>query len=139
MSQLIKKTVNVRLLSTIRHPNVAEEKFDVQTVGELTIKGAQPYLVYEEIQNEKAVKTTVKLHKESALIMRSGGVKMRLPFQIGELQNGSYDTEYGTLMIITNTKKLDFTNGHFQVEYELLVNEEVAGTYTLELIYTEAN
>ncbi|MFJ8067181.1 DUF1934 domain-containing protein [Psychrobacillus sp. NPDC096426] len=138
MSQPIKKTVNVRLRSTIRHPNVAAETFDIQATGELTLKGAQPYLVYEEMQNEKAVKTTVKLNSDSALILRSGGVKMRLPFIKGELQTGSYDSGYGIMMITTNTKQLDFEDGHFLVEYELLINEEIAGTYTLELIYTEA-
>ncbi|MEK4484558.1 DUF1934 domain-containing protein [Psychrobacillus sp. FSL H8-0484] len=138
MSQPLKKSVNVRLLSTIKHPDIAKESFDMQTTGVLTLKGEQPYLVYEEMQNEKAVRTTVKLDNNSALILRSGGVKMRLPFQLGELQTGSYDTGYGTMMITTNTTQLQFEDGHFQVEYELLINEEVAGTYTLELIYTEA-
>ena len=139
MSQSLKKQVNVHLLSTIRHPDSEKETFDIKTTGELTIKGNQPYLVYEEIQDEKNVKTTVKLGGQSALILRSGGVKMRLPFAIGELQTGSYEAVYGTLMITTNTTHLHFAEGHFQVEYELIINEEVAGTYTLELIYTEAN
>ncbi|WP_391119881.1 DUF1934 domain-containing protein [Psychrobacillus sp. L3] len=139
MSQPIKKRVNIRLLSTIRHPDVEKETFDIQTTGELIFKGNQPYLVYEEVQYEKVVRTTVKLGGKTALIMRSGGVKMRLPFENGELQKGSYDTVYGTMMIITDTKHLHFEDGQFQVEYELLINDEVAGTYTLELIYTEAN
>ena len=139
MSQPIKKSVNVRLLSTIKHTDTAAETLDIQTTGELTIKGEQPYLVYEELQNEQAVKTTVKLNNDSALILRSGGVKMRLPFVKGELQTGSYDSGYGAMMITTNTKQLQFGNGNFRVEYELLINEEVVGTYTLELIYTEAN
>lgn len=139
MSQPIKKIVNVRLLSTIKHPETVAETFDIQTTGELTIKGEQPYLVYEEMQNEKVVKTTVKLNSDSALILRSGGVKMRLPFVKGELQTGNYDSGYGVMMITTNTKQLKFEDGHFHVEYELLINEEIAGTYTLELIYTEAN
>ena len=46
---------------------------------------------------------------------------------------------YGTLMITTNTTHLHFEDGYFHVEYELLINDEVAGTYTLELIYTEAD
>ena len=139
MSQPIKKSVNVRLLSTIKHTDTAAETLDIQTTGELTIKGEQPYLVYEELQNEQAVKTTVKLNNDSALILRSGGVKMRLPFVKGELQTGSYDSGYGAMMITTNTKQLQFEDGNFLVEYELLINEEVVGTYTLELIYTEAN
>ena len=139
MSQPIKKIVNIHIQSTIQHPAAALETFDHQTTGELTIKGNQPYLVYEETQNDKAVKTTVKLNGDSALIMRSGGVKMRLPFVKEELQTGSYDPGYGTIMITTNTKQLQFEDGNFRVEYELLINEEVVGTYTLELIYTEAN
>ena len=138
MTPALRKTVNIRLVSTIRHPNVQLETINIETKGTLTLKGNQYYLVYEEVQDEKVIRTTVKLSGKTALILRSGGVKMRLPFERGELQTGSYDTQYGTLMITTNTKQLHFEEGHFQVEYELIINDEVAGTYTLELIYTEA-
>lgn len=138
MSTPLQKTVNIRLVSTIRHPNVQEETINIETKGTLTLKGKQYYLVYEEMQDQKITRTTVKLGGQTALILRSGGVKMRLPFERGELQTGSYDTQYGTIIITTNTKHLHFDDGHFQVEYELIINEEVAGTYTLELIYTEA-
>ena len=138
MSTPLQKTVNIRLVSTIRHPNVQEETINIEIKGTLTLKGEQYYLVYEEMQDQKKTRTTVKLGGQTALILRSGGVKMRLPFERGELQTGSYDTQYGTLIITTNTKHLHFDDGHFQVEYELIINEEVAGTYTLELIYTEA-
>jgi len=138
MSQPLKTAVNVRLITVIRHPDVAEETFDLQTTGVLTLKGEQSYLVYEEMQDDKTVRTTVKLSSESSMIMRSGGVKMRLPFVPGEFQTGSYDTGYGTLIITTNTTNLHFEDGHFRVEYELIINEEVTGTYTLELIYSEA-
>ncbi|MCZ8538938.1 DUF1934 domain-containing protein [Psychrobacillus psychrodurans] len=138
MSTPLQKTVNIRLVSTIRHPNVQEETINIEIKGTLILKGKQYYLVYEEMQDQKITRTTVKLGGQTALILRSGGVKMRLPFERGELQTGSYDTQYGTIIINTNTKHLHFDDGHFQVEYELIINEEVAGTYTLELIYTEA-
>jgi uncharacterized beta-barrel protein YwiB (DUF1934 family) len=138
MSTPLQKTVNIRLVSTIRHPNVQEETINIEIKGTLTLKGKQYYLVYEEMQDQQITRTTVKLGGQTALILRSGGVKMRLPFERGELQTGSYDTQYGTIIITTNTKHLHFGDGHFQVEYELIINEEVAGTYTLELIYTEA-
>jgi len=138
MSTPIQRTVNIQLVSAIRHPNVQEETVNIKTKGTLTLKGNQYYLVYEEVQDEKSIRTTVKLGGNSALILRSGGVKMRLPFERGELQTGSYDTQYGTMIITTDTKHLYFEEGHFQVEYELNINNEVAGTYTLELTYTEA-
>ncbi|MEK4082903.1 DUF1934 domain-containing protein [Psychrobacillus sp. FSL K6-1415] len=138
MSTPLQKTVNIRLVSTIRHPNVQEETINIEIKGTLTLKGEQYYLVYEEMQDQKITRTIVKLGGQTALILRNGGVKMRLPFERGELQTGSYDTQYGTIIITTKTKHLHFDDGHFQVEYELIINEEVAGTYTLELIYTEA-
>ncbi len=138
MSQPTQKTVNVHLLSSIQHPDIPKETIELHTTGELTIKGGQPYLVYEELQNEKNVRTTVKLNEEAALILRSGGVKMRLPFQIGEHQTGSYDSGFGSMMIMTNTKQLTFSEGQFKVEYELIVQEEVVGTYLIQLTYSEA-
>jgi len=138
MSTPLQKTVNIQIVSTIRHPNVHEETINIATHGTLTLKGKQYYLVYEEVQDEKVIRTTVKLSGQNGLILRSGGVKMRLPLEPGELQTGSYETQYGTMIITTNTKHLHFEVGRFQVEYELIINEEVAGTYTLELTYTEA-
>lgn len=138
MSTPVQKTVKVQLVSTIRHPNVQEETINIKTKGILTLRGEQNYLVYEESQNEKTIRTTVKLSGQNALILRSGGVKMRLPLERGEFQTGSYETQYGTMIITTNTKHLHFEVGRFQVKYELIINEEVAGTYTLELTYTEA-
>ena len=48
MSTSLQKTVNIRLVSTIRHPNVQEETINIETKGTLTLKGKQYYLVYEE-------------------------------------------------------------------------------------------
>ncbi len=61
------------------------------------------YLRYEEVLDGKSIRTTVRMNDDKALILRSGGVNMRLPFNVQMKENGHYDTEVGTLPIITKT------------------------------------
>ena len=71
----------------------------------------------------KDVNTTVKMGETEALVMRSGGVNMRLPFIKDAEQTGSYESEYGMLMVTTKTRQMTFEknehDGNFVVQYDL--------------------
>ncbi len=68
---------------------------------------------------------------------------MRLPFLENEEQTGSYESEYGVLMVLTNTRKISFekneNDGNFVVQYDLTVSGQPVGEYTLEFHYTEGS
>ena len=137
MSQQVK----VRLKTTIQQPHEEPETYELWASGLLYNKGSNYYLKYEEIQEEQTIKTTVKMGESEALVLRSGGVKMRLPFLIDMEQIGSYESEYGSLMIHTKTHQMTFEkneqDGHFIVQYDFIVSGQPVGEYTLEFHYTE--
>ncbi|MGE6487288.1 DUF1934 domain-containing protein [Paenisporosarcina sp. NPDC076898] len=135
--------VKVRLKTTIRQPNEEPEIYELWASGTFIEKGETTYLKYTEVQEDKDVNTTVKMGDTKALVMRSGGINMRLPFIKDAEQTGSYESEYGMLMVTTNTHQMTFEknehDGHFVVQYDLHVSGEPVGEYTLEFHYTEGS
>lgn len=138
---VMSQQVKVRLKTTIQQPNEEPEIYELWASGLLFEKGTHSYLKYEEVQEEQTIKTTVKMGSREALILRSGGVNMRLPFLLHTDQIGSYESEYGSLMVNTKTRDIVFENnkqdGHFIVQYELMMSGQSVGEYTLEFHYTE--
>lgn len=135
--------VKVRLKTTIRQPNEEPEVYELWATGTLIEKDKTAYLKYAEVQEDKDVNTTVKMGETEALVLRSGGINMRLPFIKDSEQTGSYDSEYGMLMVTTNTRQMTFEqnehDGHFVVQYDLDVSGQPVGEYTLEFHYTEGS
>ncbi|MGG3448982.1 MULTISPECIES: DUF1934 domain-containing protein [Bacillaceae] len=116
------------------------ETFELSLFGRLFKKGGSTFLKYDEVQDEGVVHTIVKLAEESALILRSGALKMRMIFEQGEQLNGSYESQYGTLLITTDTT--DFTHeindigtGRALLTYRLLMQGDPVGTYTMNIHY----
>ena len=137
------KQVKVKLKTTIRQPNEEPEIYELWATGSLINKGDHDYLKYEEVQEETTINTTVKMGEREALVLRSGGLNMRLPFFLNAEQMGSYASEYGMLMVKTTTHRLTYdkkdNEGMFVVQYELDVSGEPVGEYILEFHYTEGS
>lgn len=64
------------------------------------------YLRYDEVQQDmQNVHTILKWSPEEVFIMRSGPIKMRQRFRKDLMTVGSYESQYGTLQMLTTTKK----------------------------------
>jgi len=135
------KQVKVKLKTTIQQPNEQPEIYELWVTGTYIEKGESAYLKYEEVQDDKKINTIVKMGETEALILRSGGVKMRLPLLKETEQTGSYESEYGVLMVKTMTRKIMFEknkhDGQFVVQYDLNISGQSVGEYTLEFQYME--
>ncbi|QBP42138.1 DUF1934 domain-containing protein [Paenisporosarcina antarctica] len=135
------KQVKVKLKTTIQQPNEQPEIYELWVTGTYIEKGESAYLKYEEVQDDKNIKTIVKMGETEALILRSGGINMRLPLVKETEQTGSYESEYGVLMVKTMTRKIMFEknkqDGQFIVQYDLNVSGQSVGEYTLEFHYME--
>lgn len=141
MANEVRSQVNIKLISTI-HPSDGEsESYEMWLKGQLLEKAGSLYLKYEEVQEDKTIRTTMKLGQEKALIMRAGAVNMRLPLNIIEQQMGHYESEFGSMPLVIDTKKMTFTKqavgGDFHVQYDLLMGGQSVGNYTLDITFTE--
>src|SRR4051812_43484707 len=94
------KNVKIKLISTILPTGGESESYELWLQGSFIQKTDNLYLRYEEVLDGKSIRTTVRMNLDKALILRSGGVTMRLPFNLQMQENGHYDTELGALPIV---------------------------------------
>jgi uncharacterized beta-barrel protein YwiB (DUF1934 family) len=119
------------------------ESFELVTFGRFFRKGANFYLLYEEeLMDVGKIKTSVKFSEESAVILRSGAVNMRLAFQRNRKMKGHYQSPYGTMDAMTDTKKLTHEQnnekeGNLHLLYDFMMQEDHAGTYQMDISYKE--
>ncbi|HYK73304.1 MAG TPA: DUF1934 domain-containing protein [Pseudoneobacillus sp.] len=119
-----------------------KETFELVTFGRYYSKGQSSYLLYEEVMDVGNIKTSVKFSDGEAVILRSGALNMRLVFKKDHLMRGHYETPYGAMEMLTNTKKIGHVpssekDGVLDLLYELTTQGEVAGTYHMEITYKE--
>ncbi|KMY55702.1 hypothetical protein AC623_18635 [Bacillus sp. FJAT-27231] len=132
--------VNIHLTTSIEHEG-EREMFELMLSGEFQEKNGSYFLKYTEVQEEGTIQTVVKFSDKGAVILRSGAVKMRLPFNEKEPMNGSYTSPHGTLAMLTKTNKLSHSHtysesqleGTLQLDYHLLMQGTAVGAYTMEL------
>ena len=136
--------VKIKLNSTILPIDGEEESYEMWLDGAFVKKSGKNYLRYVEQLEDKEIRTTVKMGNEQALILRGGGVKMRLPFNVIQEEIGEYETQFGALPIVTKTQHLNYDyeedncmSGHFKVQYDLIISGQSVGKYKLEIQYSE--
>ncbi|MED3623826.1 YwiB family protein [Neobacillus thermocopriae] len=129
--------VKIKVKTTIDR----EETIELLVFGRFFRKENASFLQYDEVMEEGTVKTIVKWTKEEVLILRSGAIKMRLPFQLNRKLNGRYQMPFGVFQTTTLARKLDFSfeknKGQLHIVYDFEMQGEPAGTYQLEISFQE--
>lgn len=133
--------VKINLVSSIIPAEGDAETYELWLQGSFIEKAGTHYLRYEEVQDDKTIRTVVKLTNEQSYIMRSGGVTMRLPLNVVQKERGRYESAYGTLPLVIKTHQLSYEQqeqgGQFKTKYDLIMDGSTVGNYTLEIKYTE--
>lgn len=136
------KPVTMTISTSIVQSGVKDE-YTTGANGFFYKKGSGVYLQYEEVSEEGSIRTILKMGRGEALLLRSGSVKMRMPFRLGEETRGSYNTQYGTLPVSAVTDKLaqaireNGRGGMFMLKYDLQIAGAPAGTYSLAITFEE--
>ncbi|MCM3093943.1 MULTISPECIES: DUF1934 domain-containing protein [unclassified Cytobacillus] len=123
----------------------SKETFELTAFGRYYIKDSARFLQYDEVMEEGTVKTIIKMSDTDGLILRSGAVKMRLPFRMNKKLRGSYETPYGVFEMGTVTKRMvhqyddKSSEGSIDILYDLKMQGSQAGTYHLAITFEEEN
>ena len=133
----MQKNMNIKLTTIIRQPDVEEQVLELLSQGTLTVKNNRSYLQYDEQQEDLTIRTTVKISENEAVIMRSGGLQMRLPFLLHKEQTGNLTNEQGSFMLTTTAHELSISSTRFLVRYDLAMGAAHAGEYEMEIQFTE--
>lgn len=144
MSNVSAQQVPVKIhVTTQIHNGNNKESIEWIGFGQYLEKDNSKYIKYEEIIEEGTIKTIIKVSENEGLILRSGAVKMRLPFVLNKQQNGSYDSPYGVFQLVTNTKRItlelynDQTSGMLDLLYDLKMQGNKNGTYHMTIVFKE--
>ncbi|WP_339175097.1 DUF1934 domain-containing protein [Solibacillus sp. FSL R5-0691] len=138
------KTVKIKLVSSIIPTEGELEQYEMWLEGSCIEKGNSHYLRYEEVQEDMQIQTTIKLNKSNSFIMRKGGVNMRLPLNPDLRENGHYESQFGSLPLVTDTHQLaievvqsEKVSGQFKTQYDLIISGNSVGHYKLDIEFTE--
>lgn len=136
-------SVKIKLISSIIPTEGEVETYEMWLQGSFIERAGTHYLRYEEVQDDKKIRTVVKLTSDQSYIMRSGGVSMRLPLNPAQKEQGRYESTYGTIPLVTKTHQLSYEKqqqgGQFKTQYDLIMAGNTVGNYTLEINYTEVH
>jgi uncharacterized beta-barrel protein YwiB (DUF1934 family) len=111
--------------------------------GRFYQKDIASFLQYEEEAAEGSIRTIVKLAEAEALILRSGAVKMRMPFSLNKELQGSYELPFGKFETAAVAKKIEHSynaksgEGYIDLLYDFFMQGNPAGTYHLEITFKE--
>lgn len=142
MTADVQTPVKIHLTTKIRLDG-EEDTFEMILFGYYYRKKNAVFLKYDEVQEEGTVHTLVKVDDEEATIFRKGIINMRMKFRLNEQKDGSHASEYGSLLLSTDTKKLalqeraDKCEGTINLGYDLYMQGTHAGKYDMEIQYRE--
>jgi uncharacterized beta-barrel protein YwiB (DUF1934 family) len=133
--------VKVSVQTTISNGG-EQEVYELVTFGQFFQKGNSTYLRYEELMDEGKINTSVKFSGDDAVILRSGAINMRLAFKLNHMMRGHYESPYGTMETLTETKALNHQlnsdgEGKIHFLYDFTIHGDPAGTYNMEIRYKE--
>lgn len=124
------KRVLVSVKSVQRDMDGKDTVVELISPGTSHEKGSAQYVRYEEssVTGLDGVKTTIKIHDNSIVLLRTGAVNMRHQYVRGEEREAVYETPYGDLHMAVNTHELtvDFHDGvgHVHLGYDISVEGE---------------
>lgn len=119
------------------------EAYELITFGTKFQKNSSFYLQYTEESEAGKIQTTVKYKDNEILLLRNGATKMRQLFREGEATNGHYESLYGMLTLLTETKSAKHQwnektkEGRFEISYQMQMQGAEPGQYEMTLIYKE--
>ena len=124
------KRVLVSVKSVQRDMDGKDTVVELISPGTSHKKGNTQYVRYEEssVTGMDGVKTTIKIHDDSIVLLRTGAVSMRHQYVRGEERESVYETPYGDLHMAVKTHELtvDFHNGTGRVHlgYDISIEGE---------------
>lgn len=128
--------VKVTVKTTI-HQSGSKETIELVVFGRYYKKEQASFLQYVEETEEGSIRTIVKMAADEALILRSGAIKMRMPFRLHKKMFGSYEMPFGRFETTATAKSIELGQGFFNILYDFSMQGNPAGTYHLEITFQE--
>ena len=122
------KPVLVTVKSVQRDINGEDTTVELVSTGMYGERNGVYYIRYEESSTTglDGVKTTIKVHPDSIILLRTGSVSMRHQYVRGEERDTVYETPFGPIEMSLTTHELDVhmdeSGGHVHLGYDIAVD-----------------
>jgi len=120
-----------------------KENLELTSFGQYYQKEQKAFLRYSEYLEPGTVHTMVKWDGNRMEIFRRGAIEMRMAFQRGAVLTGTYKTPFGTFLVKTCTKQMEFLwdahqkRGDILVTYRFFIEEDEIGDYKMKIQFEE--
>ncbi|WP_338146924.1 DUF1934 domain-containing protein [Limosilactobacillus agrestimuris] len=136
----IKRSVPVHVqLTTTMEQDGQRDQYRFDEEGQFVELNGKYYLRYQEHQDGTVTPVQFRLDTDQLHLRRSGVRETDFEFQLAEPTKTRYRTEYGIIgmMVTTNRLEVEFdpqnVNGSIDLEYQLTANDQLIGTYQVQL------
>ena len=102
-----------------------DEVGNIDTIGKIFEKNNDIYVVYEEIEEDQKITTTVRISDDEVSIKRFGNVNSLMIFKENHKNLTKYKTNQGLFVIETETNKLTIDkskNNYIKLNIEYNIN-----------------
>lgn len=93
-------------------------------------------LTFDQEREDGIVPTTLKYTTGRLALICKGPIEMNHSFIEGRLTQSVYKNPYMSMMMATTTERLDVADGRCRFDYALSMNDDVAGTYEVDVTWT---
>ena len=130
MSEELKKDVTISVSGSALENEDKNEPVVFITDGRLYKKSGQYYLRYKEseLTGLSGTNTTIKAGGGTVSVTRTGKYPSQMFFTEGEKRMAFYDTGFGGLTVVVNTKKVEDRLGDDGGDIDVLYEVEVENT-----------
>lgn len=124
------KRVIVSVRSTQRDVDGEDTVVELVSAGKYSETALAKHIIYDEseVTGLGNTKTTIKVYKDSVVLLRTGEFSMRHEYKLGTTNIASLETPYGALELGIYTHELDVDlqdgKGHVQLGYDVSVGGE---------------
>ena len=139
----MEKQVLITVDSVINGTTGESDKMSFITEGTLVRENDEYIVSYEEseITGLDGTTTTLKVNKDSVILIRQGSVDALMLFEVGKTHLTDYDTQYGSVVLGITAKTVDVnlgdTGGNIKVDYILEYNRSYGGRNKLNVSVNE--
>jgi len=127
------KRVRVRQKTTISE---ITEPIELQAEGLYYELKTGFIITFDQEREDGVVPTTIKYTTGRLALICKGPIEMNHSFIEGRLTQSLYKNPYMSMTMATTTERLDVTDGRCRFVYELSMNEDVAGSYDVDVTWT---
>lgn len=128
--------VNINIVTTQYNEIGETNKIELNIDGDLYEKSGHKYIIYKQIEDNKEIKTSLKIENDKVTISRFGALDSILTFKEGKVDKSVYRTNEGVFHIANTTNSLYIKNEEqitVNIDYDIEIMNMFKGRNLIDI------